>query len=245
MAALLTRSLGMLILKATLTGLEGQQANRRIDRLLDDLLRCAGRHLLDLRPALFRGHQGDPAGGAIDHHADIVFLLNLAPLFDQEALHFLPFGARLMGDQHFPQELFGVGAHFVQAAGELDAPRLSPSAGVNLRLDNPQIPAQSLRRLHRFFGGEGHLSPGHVHPVLFQYLFSLVLVNIHASPASYPQFPPQKKKPGRFLLTRRAPCSGPSPDHRRPRKAAWERLRIPKARSSLRDHANRQIADRS
>src|SRR5690606_14657019 len=137
--------------------------------------------------------------GAIDHHADIVFLLNLAPLFDQEAFHFFPFGARLMGDQHFPQEFFGVGAHFIQAAGQLDAPRLSPSPGVNLRLDNPQIPAQGLRRLHRLFGGEGHLSPGDVHPILFQDLVSLVLVNIHASPASYPRFPPRKKKPGRFL----------------------------------------------
>ena len=50
-----------------LAAVERLEPDRGIDRDLDDLLRRPRRDLLDVDPALGRGHQGQPRGGAIDH----------------------------------------------------------------------------------------------------------------------------------------------------------------------------------
>ncbi len=86
-----------------LAALEGLEARRGIDRLLDDLLRRVVRHALDVHAALGRGDDRDPADRTVDQEREIELALDVAAFLDIEPLHRLAGRAGLLGDQLMAQ----------------------------------------------------------------------------------------------------------------------------------------------
>ncbi len=191
-----------------LAGVERLQADGRVDGDLDDLLRRLGGHLLDIHAALGGGHDGDPAGGAIEQEAQVELAGDVTALFDVDPLDLLARGPRLMGDQIHPEHL--IGGRFDLAVGldHLHAAALTAAAGVDLGLDHPHRPAQLLSGHRRLAGRERDLAPGYGYAELGEEPFGLIFMDIHSF--SILMYPPKRKEetpvPGilcaGFLLSR-------------------------------------------
>ena len=91
----------------------------------------------------------------------------------------MPVRRVLVGDQLHAENLAGVLAYFFDRLGDLDATALSAPAGVNLRLDDPDLAAQRFRRLDRLIDALTEESARNNHSELFEKFFSLIFVNIH------------------------------------------------------------------
>ena len=80
-----------------LAAVERLEADRRVDRDLDDLVRAARRDLLDLDAALGRRHQGHARGRAVDDDAEIELVRDLAALLDEHPADLAALRARSGG----------------------------------------------------------------------------------------------------------------------------------------------------
>ena len=87
-----------------------------------------------------------------------------------------------MGNQLHPENLRGVGSDFVQRFGHLDAAALASSAGVNLRLDDPDLAAQRLCGLDRVINRKTRNASRNAHAIAFQEFFALVFMDFHGGP---------------------------------------------------------------
>ena len=83
-------------------GLEGHEAHHRVNELFEYLLRRFRRDLLDVHAAFFRPHHHHFRRLAVDDETQIVFLLDVRPFLDEEAVHLLALRAGLMRDQDLP-----------------------------------------------------------------------------------------------------------------------------------------------
>ena len=88
-------------------GVEGLEADRRIDVFLEDQMGRFRRDLLDVHAAFGRGHEHRALAGAIDDDAQIKFLLDAHALLDQHAPDRAAFGPGLVGDQIHADDLVG------------------------------------------------------------------------------------------------------------------------------------------
>ena len=138
-----------------------------------------GRHLLDLDPALGRGHEGDARGGAVEHGTEIELAGDVAAVLDVDALDDPALRPGLVGDQGHAQHVVGELAHLLDRAGELDAAALAAAAGMDLRLDHPDRPAQRPGGLLGLLGRVGDLPAQHGDAVLLEQRLGLVLVDVH------------------------------------------------------------------
>ncbi|MNI90613.1 hypothetical protein D3C73_1481590 [compost metagenome] len=79
-------------------GLEGLQPHCRIDDFFKNLLRVRCRYLFNFCAAFLRRHHHYPAGAAVHNNANIIFLYDLAALFDKQPFYYFAFGSGLMGN---------------------------------------------------------------------------------------------------------------------------------------------------
>jgi hypothetical protein len=163
-----------------LPGLVGLEAHRGAHVLLQDGVRVFGRHLLDVHPALGRGHDHGEALGPVDEGGEVHLLrpLEVHALLDEEPPHDSALRARLVGAQRHPQHRLGDALAFVEALRDLDAAALAAAAGVDLGLHHHREP-ETLGHLPRLLDGVGHLAFRHRDPVLGENRLALVLVDLH------------------------------------------------------------------
>ena len=95
-----------------------------------------GRDLLDLHAAFGTGNKHRSPRIAVHEKAQVQFLGDPRALFDQHAPHLSSLGPRLVRDQFLAEHLLHQPRHFVAVLRQLDAARLPPSAGMDLRLDD-------------------------------------------------------------------------------------------------------------
>ncbi len=84
-----------------------------------------------------------------------------------------------MRDQRAAQHRIRVFMDLVEAASKLDATGLAASAGVHLRLHDPEVAAEFLRRLDGRIRGVGRDAARYRNAVLGKQSFRLVFVEIH------------------------------------------------------------------
>ena len=83
------------------------QAEAGIDEFLQDRFGRVRGDFLDLHAARRRRHEGDLAGRAIEHDAEIEFPFDRQRLFDQQPLDQTAFGPGLVRDQRHAENLLG------------------------------------------------------------------------------------------------------------------------------------------
>ena len=161
-----------------LARLKGHESHGRVDPLLQDLLGRLRRDRLDLHPAFGGGHHHDPGNPPVDDHSKVEFPLDPAGLLDQDPLHLLPLGARLVGHQGHPEDLLRVLPRLFGGFRELHAAALAAPPGVDLGLHDDgcaELLGDGLR-LRRCIR-DLPLRDGHA--VLRQNGLGLVLVYVH------------------------------------------------------------------
>src|SRR5437867_650156 len=87
---------------------------------LEDLLRAAGGDLLDIDAALRAGHEHRHADGAVEHHTDVDFALDVGRLLHEYLRHFLACVAGLFGYEGILEHDVGDLSAFLAGANELD-----------------------------------------------------------------------------------------------------------------------------
>ncbi len=158
------------------------QAGQRIDEDLDDLLRRVVGHLLDVHAAFGAAHQHHLLCRAVGQHGNVVLLLDVRAFLDQQAPNLLAGRPGLMGDQLHAENLAGQRLQFVQRAGQFHTAAFAAAARVNLRLDDPDLAAQALRRIERFLHRESGIAARHRNAEVAQQLLALVFVDLHRGP---------------------------------------------------------------
>ena len=171
--------------------MERLESGRGIDRDGEDLLGALLRDLLDVHPALGRGHRHHPPGSPVDEHGNVVLARDVAALLDVEPPHGPPRGPGLLREEHPAQHRTRVRPHLVEGAGNAHpAPALgisleparAPSPGMDLGLDHPgAAPPDRLGRRDRLAHRERGAAPRNRHAKGPQELLRLVLVDVHAS----------------------------------------------------------------
>ena len=84
-----------------------------------------------------------------------------------------------MGDECHAQNFGGVVAHFRNRFGDLDAAALAATAGVNLRLDDPDLAAQRFSRLDGIVNRETRDTARRGDPLFTQDFLALIFMNVH------------------------------------------------------------------
>jgi len=158
--------------------LKGLQADRGIHDLAQDLLRRAGRDLLDLDAALGARHHHDAPGSPVNDHTEVELPRDGEALLDEHPSHHATAGARLVRHQRLAEKLLRHRRGRLGILHHLDAARLAAAAGVNLRLDDARTP-ELARRGQRLGGCGHHLPRRHRHAVARQHRLRLELVNVH------------------------------------------------------------------
>ena len=115
----------------------------------------------------------------VHHQAQIEFLADVGAFFDEKPAHLLAFRAGLMGDELHAQDGAGVGLDLVQRLGHLDTAALAAATGVDLRLHDPDRPAQALRNGQGFVNRKRRLAARYGHAVTPEDFLALVFVNLH------------------------------------------------------------------
>ena len=138
-------------------------------------------HLFDVDAALGGGHEGDLRGVAVEDDAEVELAVDVAALFDVETANEAAFGAGLVGDERGAEDSGRMFADLRKRASQLDAASLAATAGVNLRLDDPERAAQLLRGSHGLIDGEGGDAARSPDTELLEELLRLILVNVHTT----------------------------------------------------------------
>ena len=79
-----------------------------------DFFRCFGCDLLDIHPTFSTRHQANALTGTIDHHTQIILMLNIYTLFDIQSMHDLPLWASLMSYQWLIEHAFCKLPNFIE-----------------------------------------------------------------------------------------------------------------------------------
>ena len=165
--------------EAELPRLERDEADAGLDVDLDDLFRRGRRHFLDVHAAGGAGHHHRLPRRAIEHEAQIQLARHLQPFFDEHARDDAPFGAGLMRDErhadHVARETLGL----VGRLGQLDAAAFPASAGVDLRLHDDEVSAETTRDFAGLGGVEGDFAARHRDAVPRENGLGLILVDFH------------------------------------------------------------------
>ena len=143
-----------------------------IDRDLVDLLGRLRGDFLDVHAAFAGGHQHHALRAAVDDHADVELLADVRAFLDQQPPHLLAFGAGLVRLQLHAEDRGSRAAHFVERVRELHAAALAAAAGVDLRLDDPDLAAELLRGFDRLVDAEAGMPRGVVTPNLRRISFA-------------------------------------------------------------------------
>src|SRR6266849_2855491 len=138
---------------------------------------------LNFHAASSAGHEDDAAGGAIDEKAEIKFALDVETFFDEQALDNAASGASLRSDQLHAENVAGDIGGFVGGTRQLHPTCFAAAARVDLCLhdDDRDMRSQAVRRLARFFLGEGDFTAGSGAAVASEDRLGLVFMNLHRS----------------------------------------------------------------
>ncbi len=112
-------------------------------------------HLLDLDPALGRADQGHPAGLAVDQQTQIQFAGDVAALLDIDPLDLASRRPGLVGDEVLAEQCGGRRRDLVLGSRQPDPAGLAAAAGMDLRLDHPDLAAEPTRRRNSLGRGIG------------------------------------------------------------------------------------------
>ncbi len=136
-------------------------------------------HLLDLDPAFGRADQGYSPGFAVDQEPQIQLASDVAAFLDIDALDLAPGRSGLVGDEIMAQQCPRRGGDILLGADDFDAAGLAAAAGMDLRLDHPDRPAEPPRHSDRLRGGIGDPAARHRDAEFRQQLFRLIFVDVH------------------------------------------------------------------
>lgn len=142
-------------------GLERLGADQGVDAGLEDLLGRFMGDLLDVHPALGRGHEDDAAARAIDHRSQVKLPLDLGAGLDQDLADRLPRSVGLVGHQSLAQPVDGEDLRLLPALDQLDATGLATTAGMHLDLRDPAVAANPVAGLRRGLRGIDGNASGH------------------------------------------------------------------------------------
>jgi len=162
--------------------LEGAQANGGIDERLLNLLGRFFRYGFDLDATLGGDHDGIHGRLPVEGHSDVVLLGNINRIGDQERAYLLALRTGLVRHEIHPQDIFGVGAHLVNALGQLHAATLASAPGVDLGFHHKHGGALLGHGLGRFDGlidRPGHATGLHRYTVRLKDILCLILVYFH------------------------------------------------------------------
>ncbi len=165
-----------------LAALVGHDADERVDGRLQDLLGRVVRDGLDVHAAFGRGHDDDAPAGAVDDHAEVELVGDVAGLLDQHRVDGLPLLVGLEGDEVRAEHGFGVVLGLARGVDELHAAGLATSASVHLRLHDDLLRRELLGGLAGLGrrGGDEIVRDGHA--VAREQRLGLVLVKVHGNP---------------------------------------------------------------
>ena len=120
-------------------------------------------------------------GFAIDQQREIQLARDRQRFFHQHLVHRLAVGRILIGHQLPAEQRSSHGTHVVEALHHFDAARLATPAGMDLRLDHPGLAAQFVGGIDRGIGTCRNDATWRVNVARPQYVFGLILVQVHCS----------------------------------------------------------------
>ena len=122
--------------ESDLARLERQQAVAGNEVNFDDGVGIFGCDFFDLHAAGRRCHEDVAPDLTVEHDAEVHLAGDGQRLFNQQPLHFLAFGAGLVGDQIHAQHLRNQRRSFFGVHGDLHAAALTAATSMNLRLND-------------------------------------------------------------------------------------------------------------
>jgi hypothetical protein len=146
-----------------LARLERNDTRARVDVLAEDLFRFLRRDFLDVHSTGGTGDDDRARRRTIDDDAQIELAFDLESFFDQDASDFSAFRSGLVRDERHAEHLLGELLGLVGGLGDLDAAALATPAGMDLRLDDGNVAAQTFGDRTGFLGGEGHFAARNGH----------------------------------------------------------------------------------
>ena len=161
--------------------LESLQPRGRVDVDAQDPLRRLCGDLLDVHSACSRGDKRDAAPLAIEQQAEVQLTLDRAAGFDVDEIDRQSRSASLRSYETLSEHRSGRLADFRCRAAELDASRLSATAGMHLRFHDPDRSRKLAGRRHGLLLGRGDLAARNRHAVVGEDALRLVFVKIHHS----------------------------------------------------------------
>ncbi len=157
-----------------LIGLIAFEAQEGVHPHGDNLLRGLGGHLFDLHTALAAGHDHHPAGGSVQHRAQVDLLADVGCLVHQHLLDGQPL------DVH-AQNGLGNALGLFRGLGHLDATGLASSADQHLAFDHDRT-AQILGDLAHIGCGVSHIALGDGNPVGSEDALRLIFLKFQMTP---------------------------------------------------------------
>ncbi len=167
-------------LERDLAGLIGLRADQRVDDRFENFLGGFLGDFLDLHAALGGRHEHHPAGGTVEHRAQIQFAGDVGAGFHQNFGDRLAVFIGLERHQALAQPLLGEFRRFLGAVDQFDATGLTAATGVHLGFHDPFVTTDFLclrRHLFRCIASEARRNR---QAVISKKLFRLILVEIHA-----------------------------------------------------------------
>ena len=156
----------------------------RVARTPEEAVEAAkaiGGDLLDIHAAFGGGDEGDRLGAAVDQHRQVQLLVDVGTFGDQHGVDRKLHAGGLVGRHPGAEHRRGVLLHFIKVLRQLDAAGLAAAAGVDLRLDHPQVARDVLGGCDGFFRSARHAPGRYGNAVVGKELLCLVFVKIHAS----------------------------------------------------------------
>ena len=166
--------------ESQLLALEGLQSRGRMNRGGENAFGGVLGDLLDIHAARGRGHHRDATAFAIEGQTQIKLALDLGTRFDIHMIDRQSARAGLLGDEPLAEHCGRGGAHRGRVAHNLDATGLTAATRVHLRLDDPDLAAEGLRRGERLIRALGDAPVWYWHAVSCKHFLRLIFVQIHA-----------------------------------------------------------------
>ena len=175
--------------KGDAAAVEILKAGGRVDVEGQDLFGGVMGDIFDAHPAFGGGDDGDAAGFAVDQQGEVKFAVDVAAVFDVDAVHHLASRAGLDGDKGAAQHLAGKLGGFTDRTGQthaalfarfgFDEMALAAPTGVDLRLDHPERAIQLTCGGLGLFGLHDGPAVGHRDAIAAQERLGLIFVDIH------------------------------------------------------------------